>query len=77
MTADSHTEKARAVERVTDQTATPVTLRSRAEVVRFFTGLDLVEPGVVWVSQWRPESPDEVGDHPERLVTYAGVGRKT
>ena len=36
-TADTHTEEARAVEQVTGQTATPVTLRRRDEVARFFT----------------------------------------
>jgi hypothetical protein len=35
-----------------------------------------VEPGLVWASQWHPEHPDEVGDHPERSATYVGVGRK-
>jgi hypothetical protein len=75
-TADTNTEEARAVEQVTGQTATPVTLRRRDEVARFFTGFDLVEPGLVWVSQWRPYSPEDVGDHPERLITYAGVGRR-
>jgi hypothetical protein len=35
-----------------------VTLRTRAEVARFFTGLDLVEPGLVQVHRWRPD-PDE------------------
>jgi len=35
---------------------TPVTLRDRAQVERFFDGLDLVEPGVVVVPKWRPDS---------------------
>jgi hypothetical protein len=75
-TADSRPEEARAAERVTKQTNTPGTIRTRAEVLRFFTGLDLVEPGLVWTPQWRPDRPADVGEHPERLVTYAGVGRK-
>jgi S-adenosyl methyltransferase len=75
-TADSRPEEARAAERLTRQTATPGTMRGRAEVMRFFTGFDLVEPGLVWTPQWRPESPDDVGDHPERLSSYAGAGRK-
>jgi SAM-dependent methyltransferase len=75
-TADSRPEEARAAERVTKQTNTPGTIRPRAEVLRFFTGLDLVEPGLVWTPQWRPDRPADVGEHPERLVTYAGVGRK-
>jgi len=28
--------------------------RSRRQVARFFTGLDLLEPGLVGVQQWRP-----------------------
>jgi hypothetical protein len=29
-------------------------LRSRAEIVRFFDGFELIDPGLVWVPQWRP-----------------------
>jgi S-adenosyl methyltransferase len=50
--------------------------RTRAQVEALFNGFDLIDPGVVWVPQWRPESPDEVGDHPEASGVYAGVGRK-
>jgi SAM-dependent methyltransferase len=58
------------------RTPTPFWSRSRAETARFFAGLDLVEPGIVYSPQWRPEHPDEVGDHPERAAAYVGVGRK-
>jgi len=33
--------------------------RPRAEVARFFDELELLEPGVVRVSEWRPDSPAE------------------
>lgn len=36
--------------------------RTRADIERFFTGLELIEPGVVTVSQWRPVSPDQHAD---------------
>jgi hypothetical protein len=75
-TADSHPAEARAAEQITRQTTTPGALRTRVEVLRFFTGLDLVEPGLVWTPQWRPDRPEDVGDDPERLLTYAGVGRR-
>jgi hypothetical protein len=76
-TADSLPEEAarRWVE-LFQRTPTPVTPRPKADVERFFTGLDMVEPGLVWASQWHPEHPDEVGDHPERSAIYVGVGRK-
>ena len=35
--------------------------RPRAEVAQFFEGLELLEPGVVKVSEWRPESKLEEG----------------
>jgi hypothetical protein len=75
-TADSRPAEATAAEVVTKRSATPGTLRPREQVLRMFDGLHLVEPGLVWTPQWRPDSPDEVGEHPERLVTYAGVGLK-
>lgn len=52
-------------------------MRTRAEVERFFEGLELVEPGLVYVPLWRPEGPDDVCfDQPDRSLSYAGVGRK-
>ena len=45
--------------------------RSHAQVLGFFAGLDLVEPGLVQVHQWRP------GIQTNRtLALWAGVGRK-
>jgi hypothetical protein len=45
--------------------------RSRAEVLRFFSGLELVEPGLVQVHQWRPGIPAN-----RTLALWAAVGRK-
>jgi S-adenosyl methyltransferase len=39
--------------------AQPSTYRSRAEVTGLFGGLQLVEPGVVPIQQWRPDTPEE------------------
>jgi S-adenosyl methyltransferase len=39
--------------------AQPSTYRSRTEVTGFFDGLDLAEPGVVPIQQWRPNTPGE------------------
>jgi hypothetical protein len=53
-----------------------VALRSRSEIAALFGDFELVEPGLVWVPQWRPESPGDVGDAPESSVIYAGVGHR-
>jgi S-adenosyl methyltransferase len=39
--------------------AQPSTYRSRVEVTGFFDGLELVEPGVTPIQQWRPDTPEE------------------
>jgi SAM-dependent methyltransferase len=54
-----------------------VTVRTREQVERLFDGFELVEPGVVWVPQWRPDDPRGVGEQPERSLMVAGVGRRT
>jgi hypothetical protein len=60
------------------QTTTTSRLRTQAETERFFAGLELVDPGVVWISAWRPDpgKPDPFAAHPERSSGWAGVGRK-
>jgi S-adenosyl methyltransferase len=49
-------------------------LRDRAEVSRFFRGIDLVEPGVVQVSKWRPRTEME---NAVPAALWGGVGRKS
>jgi SAM-dependent methyltransferase len=56
------------------RTATPMTMRTRDEVVRFFDGFALVDPGVVYLPEWRPEPGTPAVDRPERITGLAGVG---
>ncbi|HEY8533073.1 MAG TPA: SAM-dependent methyltransferase [Micromonospora sp.] len=67
-------EERRQAEEVYRRTDSPLYPRSRAELARFFDGFELVEPGLVWVPQWRPDSPDDAADA-ERAVFIGGVGR--
>jgi hypothetical protein len=48
------------------------TFRTRAEVTRFFAGLELVEPGISTVNRWRP-GPDILD---RELAFYAAMGKK-
>ncbi len=52
----------------------PVRGRSHQELVRYFDGLELLEPGVVSVSLWRP-NPSRFGS-PAEVYEFGGVGRK-
>lgn len=54
----------------------PVRLRSREEVTALFGDLTLVEPGVVRMPQWRPDSPDDLPPEAEVYPGFAGVGRR-
>ncbi|MEV6927220.1 SAM-dependent methyltransferase [Dactylosporangium sp. NPDC051485] len=49
--------------------------RDRAEFTALFDGLELVDPGVALVSQWRPEDASDPVD-PSRISIWAGVARK-
>lgn len=60
---------------ISRQTPTTVTTRRHVDILRFFDRFDLVEPGLVWAPQWRPESPDDVPADPELSSNYVGVGR--
>jgi len=62
-------------QRLSARTATEISPRPYAEIVRYFDGLTLVEPGLVFIPQWRPD-PDEPDGRPERIAAYAGIGRK-
>ncbi|MEU6979333.1 SAM-dependent methyltransferase [Streptomyces sp. NPDC046371] len=53
----------------------PLVMRSREEIARFFDGTELVEPGLVSMPRWRPDSPEEEED-PYAFSGFAGVGRK-
>jgi len=53
--------------------AAPYYLRSPSALARFFDGLDLIDPGVVSCSRWRPDpSPFRDPD----VETFGGLGRK-
>ncbi len=51
----------------------PLVLRDHAQVSSFFDGLELVEPGVVQLSRWRPESKLE---SKAAAALWGGVARK-
>lgn len=67
---------ANAAQRVYDRTPTPLYYRTKAEFETFFTGLDVVEPGVVHLWDWRPEISAEPTEFGGRVTGFAGVGRK-
>jgi hypothetical protein len=72
--SDGTSTSAQSVEsqRVAKQSGHPYNLRTPEEIGGFFEGLELLEPGVVSTSMWRPQP----GTDPEPLDVYCAVGRK-
>jgi hypothetical protein len=50
--------------------------RTRAEFEEFFTGLDLIDPGIVAVSEWRPDPDAEEHPTPVEASIFGAVARK-
>jgi SAM-dependent methyltransferase len=72
--ADIETQQmARMAERLNQLMAEKVTFRTRAQVAPFFAGLEMVEPGLVRVQEWRPDTEIEAKS-PAAL--WGGMGRK-
>jgi DNA polymerase III psi subunit len=66
-------EMAEMANRLNQTMAEKVTFRGQAEVAPFFAGLELIEPGMTNVPDWRPETSEEASS-PAAL--WAGVARK-
>jgi SAM-dependent methyltransferase len=76
-TDDGRPEMARAVKEVYDRSVTnPLHVRSRAQIMRFFDGFELVDPGLVFIPEWRPDSPADVPADPRDYGNLVGVARK-
>jgi hypothetical protein len=63
-----------AIERYRESGGVPYNLRSSEQIAAFYDGLELVEPGVVDIPQWRPE-PNHIGE-PRDVDQCGGVGFK-
>lgn len=58
---------------LSERGGTPIRARIRQELIEFFDGTELLEPGVVSCSRWRPD-PIEVGVA-EEVYLFGGLGR--
>ncbi|MEO3787377.1 SAM-dependent methyltransferase [Actinocorallia sp. B10E7] len=62
-----------AVRIAVEKGSTPYTARTSEEIAAFFDGLDLLEPGVVSTSRWRPDPSSGI---PEKIDASCGLARK-
>jgi S-adenosyl methyltransferase len=76
LASDLYPEQMAEFARIWNERARPEhrdTLRSHAQVARFFEGLDVVDPGVVQITRWRPRSDLEAA---AIAPVWGGVARK-
>ena len=74
LTADSDPVAVAGLVAASRAEGTPVVARNHAEVEKFFAGLELLQPGVVPVTEWRSAGPSP--DDSAGPYAYAAVGRK-
>ena len=77
VTADISPEGVEKAAELFRRSGTPFFPRGREEFSRFFDGLDLLDPGVVPVVDWRPEAEDLAAAKEGVAPLYAGVARKS
>jgi SAM-dependent methyltransferase len=74
-TADGREEDMAQVAKLYEETNRPLILRDHATLGALLDGFQLLDPGIVHMPLWRPESDEPVVDHPERTCIYAAVAR--
>jgi SAM-dependent methyltransferase len=64
------------VERVFDEATEQAHVRSRSEVKKLVAGLEIVEPGLVWPPEWRPDPRDVIPANAAESYYCALAARK-
>jgi O-methyltransferase involved in polyketide biosynthesis len=72
--AGDESARARAYQHYAEAGGIPYRPRTPEAIADFFEGLELIDPGVVSISRWRPE-PTPFGD-PAEVDAFGGVARK-
>ncbi len=72
--ADSSEEYLAAVEQYADSGGVPYNARSYEQIAGYYEGLELVEPGIVPIPDWRPD--ETVFSNALDVDEMGGVGRK-
>ena len=76
LTADFAMLKEKEVTELMKKSQNNIQARTKSDVLGFFGDFELVEPGLVTTSHWRPEREEDRTPNPEDDALYAGVARK-
>nr|BFF02287.1 SAM-dependent methyltransferase [Streptoalloteichus tenebrarius] len=72
---DAADERRAGMKELYARSTTPLALRPPDAVAALFAGYELVEPGVVYLPEWRPDPAEAPDEDPARFGVLAGVGR--
>jgi S-adenosyl methyltransferase len=75
-TFEGQGEEVRRAAELYQKSGTNVFARSREELRALVDGFEILPPGIVFIPEWRPDDPAEVGEHPELASQLALVARK-
>jgi hypothetical protein len=75
ITESTHGREIEEVRRLYQHTPTPGRPRTPKQIEGLLAGLEIIEPGVVQVDDWYPDS-EETSRHPQAAVMLGGVARK-
>lgn len=73
MPPDTDPAQDKALAQYNESGAVPYRVRRAEQIIRFFDGLELADPGIVPIHQWRPDPA--APDAPE-VPALGGVGKK-
>ncbi|SEG74188.1 S-adenosyl methyltransferase [Actinacidiphila yanglinensis] len=74
--ATDHSAAQRDIVTMYQRTTSPLVHRTAEQLAPFFDGFEIVEPGIVPLPYWRPETPPAADDDPVVMLGLAGVGLK-
>jgi S-adenosyl methyltransferase len=65
------------VERVFDEATTSAHVRSRAQIRQLVAGMEIIEPGLTWPPEWRPDPGEEIPANAAESYYCVVVARTT
>jgi S-adenosyl methyltransferase len=75
---DSRPELAAPTERAYEgRVRAHVAIRPHEQIQRFFDGFEILDPGLVYLPLWRPDSLTDIPQDPSKFWGLAGVGRRS
>jgi hypothetical protein len=74
-TAESRPEEMGALEELYATSTNPAVARSTEWITGLFGDFELVDPGAVFVPEWRPDGPEQTA-YPEHYIFFGGMARK-